>query len=114
LKEAFKNQGSAAVTILQYGQLAIPMLYGFGKFIHQYWLMVAQTRRFAIRHPQQFYDELRSISPNLGGATVAQVLKCAARAIGVNIPSDVREKFNQIWKISRPWDFNSNLWVNKN
>jgi hypothetical protein len=114
LKEAFTNQVRAAITILQYGQLATHMLDGFGRFIHRYWSVVAQTRRFALRHPQQFYDELRSISPNLGGATVDQVLKSAGNAVGVNLSSDVREQLNQVWKISRPWDFNPDLFVNKN
>ncbi len=109
LKEAYQNQVSAIITIPQYGHFAKLILPGIGRFVHRYWLVVAQTRRFALRNPQQFLDDLRAISPNLGGATIAQVLKSAAQALGINIPSHGRETLDQVRKISMPWDFKSGL-----
>lgn len=109
LKEAYQNQVSAIITMPQYGKFAKHMLPGIGRFIHRYWLVVAQRRRFALRYPQQFLDDLQATSPNLGGATLAYVLKSAGQAIGVNIPSDVREKLNQVREISMPWDFKSGI-----
>jgi tetratricopeptide (TPR) repeat protein len=109
LKEAFSYQVSAIITLPQYGQFARYMLPGIGKFIHRYWLAIAQTRRFALRNPQQFLDNLLSTSPNQGGATLAHVLKSAGQALGVNIPSDAREKLDQVKNISMPWDFKSDL-----
>jgi len=109
LKEAYQNQVRAIISLPQYGPFAKHMLPGIGRFIHRYWLVVAQTRRFAMRYPQQFLDDLQATSPNLGGATLAHVLKSAGQAIGVNIPSDAREKLDQVRKISMPWDFRSGL-----
>lgn len=114
LKEAFRKQVSAIIAIPQYGRFAKYIFPGLGRFIHRYWLVIAQTRRFALRNPQLLYDELLSTSPNLGGATLAHVLKSAGQAVGVNLPNDIKEQLNQVWKISQPWDFNPNLFVNEN
>jgi hypothetical protein len=114
LKEAYQNQVSAIITISQYGHFAKHMLPGIGRFIHRYWLGVAKNRRFALRYPQQFLDDLQATSPNLGGATLSRVLKSAGQALGLNISSDAREKLDRVKKISIPWDFESGLSTDAN
>jgi len=109
LKEAFQNQVSAIISISQYGHYAKHMLPGIGRFVYRYWLGIAQNRRFALRYPQQFLDDLEVTSPNLGGATLERVLKNSAQAIGVDIPDDVRKKLNQVRRISMAWDSKSGL-----
>lgn len=109
LKEAYQNQVSSIISLPQYGTFAKHMLPGLGKFIHRYWLNIAKTRRFALRYPQQFLEDMQSTSPNLSGDTLAHVLKSAGHAIGVSIPSSVIEKLDQVRNIYMPWNSKSGL-----
>jgi hypothetical protein len=104
LRDAFRYQVSAIISIPQYGHFAKHMLPGIGRFVHRYWSEVAQHRRFALSHPELFVDELKVISPDRGGATLELVLKSAGQAIKISIPEEAKKKLTQVRKISVAWD----------
>jgi len=107
LKEAYQNQLSGVISLAQFGQSVKHTLPGIGRFIHRYWFDIARNRRFAIKNPQEFIDDLMAINPYLGGVTLEGVLKRASQALGLSVPSDALNKLDEVKKISRPWDFKS-------
>lgn len=74
------------------------MLPGTGRFVHRFWLNVADTRGFALNSPQLFRTELLGISPRQGVKTAVEVLRSASRAIGVSLPERILTRFKQVEK----------------
>lgn len=72
------------------------MLPGTGRFVHRFWLNIANTRGFALNSPQLFRKELLGISPRQGVKTAVKVLRSASRAIGVSLPEDIVTTFGQV------------------
>jgi hypothetical protein len=103
LNDGYISQVRVAITLPNYGDYAKYMFLGIGKFVHRHWLEISQTRRFALRHPSMFFDELIAISPNNGAETLYDVLVSAGRAVGVNLSDDVKDKLKEMKKMARPW-----------
>jgi hypothetical protein len=103
LKDGYGSQVSVAITLPKYGDYAKYMFLGIGKFLHRYWLGIAQTRRFALHHPSMFLDELLAISPNDGAETIYQVLISAERALGVNLSENTKAELRELKKMAKPW-----------
>jgi len=72
------------------------MLPGVGKFVHRFWLDVANTRGFALNSPQLFRKECLAISPRQGAKTGVRVLRSASRAVGISLPEDILMRFRQV------------------
>jgi len=72
------------------------MLPGVGRFVHRFWLDVANTRGFALNSPQLFRKDLLAISPRQGVKTGVKVLRSASRAVGISLPEDILTRFRQM------------------
>jgi hypothetical protein len=103
LNNAYILQVRVAISLLNFGSYAKHLFPWIGRFVHRYWLNIAQTRRFALHHPSLFLDELMSISPLDGAETIYEVLISAGRAVGVNLPDDVKMKMKNVKKMANPW-----------
>lgn len=100
IKDAFRYQVTVSISLPQYDRFSKYLVYDIGKFIHKFWLNFAYSRRFAVRNPQLFLEKLLSIKPTLGGVTISHVLIEASHALGIDLPSDVRNKIKQLRAIS--------------
>ena len=100
LKDSFHYQGRVVVSLLNYDRFARYLIIGIGRFIHKFWLNIALTRRFALKNPQILLENLRSISPNQGGVTIANVMTEVSYALGVKLSIDTKEKLGQVKAIS--------------
>jgi hypothetical protein len=94
LKESFTNQVSALTSLVSYGSICSRMLPGFGRILHQYWLSISKTQRFALHDPQGFAELMDTISPSLGGRTIIKVIRGVSTALQVTIPIDIMENLN--------------------
>ena len=103
LGDAYKSQVRVAISLPNYGEYSRYMYSDVGRFVHRYWLRIAQTQRFALQHPSLFLDELNAISPYDGADTLYEVLISAGRAVGVNLPDDVKMKMKKVKKMTKPW-----------
>ncbi len=103
LNDAYILQIRVAISLPDFGSYAKYLLPGIGRFVHRYWLIIAQTRRFALHHPSLFLDELMSISPYDGANTLYEVLMKAGMAIGINLPDDVKMRMKNVKKMAKPW-----------
>ena len=103
LDDAYKSQVRVAISLPNYGEYAKYMFLGVGKFVHRYWLRIAQTRRFALHHPSMFLDELMAVSPTNGADTLYEVLMSAGRAVGINLPDNVKMEMKKVKKMAKPW-----------
>jgi hypothetical protein len=103
LNDTYILQVRVAISLPNFGSFVKYLFSGIGRFVHRHWLNIAQTRRFALHHPSLFLDELMSISPYDGANTLYAVLICAGRAVGVNLPDDVKEKMKNAKKMAKPW-----------
>ena len=106
LDDAYKSQVRVAISLPKYGEYAKYMFLGIGKFVHRYWLRIAQTRRFALHHPSMFLDELMAILPNNGANTLYEVLMSAGGAVGVNLPENVKIEMKKVKRMAKPWSQN--------
>jgi hypothetical protein len=91
-------QQVTAVDFLFRSRNVIPeehVMPGIGKVLHQYWLGVSQTRRFALNSPDLFHQELLSISPKLGVNTVIRVLLAARSAVGVEFGQEILTRMQE-------------------
>jgi hypothetical protein len=91
LKESFTNQVSALAGLASYGSFCTRMLPGFGRLLHQFWLNVSKTQRFALHDPRGFAELMNSISPSLGGRTIIKVVRCVSVALQTTIPTNVMQ-----------------------
>jgi hypothetical protein len=103
LGDAYILQVRVAISLPNYSSYAKYLFSEIGRFVHRYWLKIAQTRRFALHHPSLFLDELMAISPNDGASTLYEVLMSAGRAVGVNLPEDVKVVMKKVKKMATPW-----------
>ena len=91
LKESFTNQVRALDGLNMYKSFCMRMLPGFGRLLHQYWLNVSKTQRFALHDPRGFADLMNAIPPSLGGRTIIKVIKAVSTALQITIPTDVMQ-----------------------
>jgi hypothetical protein len=103
LDEAYKSQVRVAISLPKYGEYAKYMYLGIGRFVHRYWLRIAQTRRFALHHPSIFLEELTAVSPNNGADTLYDILISAGRATGVNLSDNVKDEMRKVKEMAKPW-----------
>jgi hypothetical protein len=85
-----------ALDFLIKSSLGKHMLPGAGRFVHRFWLDVANTRGFALNSPQLFRKDLLAISPRQGVKTGVKVLRSASRAVGISLPEDILTRFRQM------------------
>jgi hypothetical protein len=85
----FKKQLSVVDFLTRLGPLGKYMFWSFGLFIHRYWLNIAETRRFAIKHPDLFCGELNSIRVTAHPSVTAQIMRAVARALNVSLPNGI-------------------------
>jgi hypothetical protein len=103
LSDVYISHVRVAISLRNYGEYARYMCWGIGKFIHRYWLRTAQTKRFALRHPDLFAEKITSISPNNGADTLYDVLISAGQAVNVRLSENTMAELKKIKKMARPW-----------
>jgi tetratricopeptide (TPR) repeat protein len=96
LIDSLGKQISAVDFLIRTAALSEGMFPGTAKFIHRFWVNVANTRGFALNSPQLFRKELASILPNRGASTAVKVLISASQAVGASIPKEIMIRFRQV------------------
>jgi tetratricopeptide (TPR) repeat protein len=96
LVDSLQMQVMALDFLARYASLANHMLPGVGRFIHRFWVNIANTRGFALNSPQLFRGELLTISPEQGANTSVKVLLSASWAVGISLPKEILTRFRQV------------------
>jgi hypothetical protein len=96
LRDALSKQVTAVSGLVDYGFACRGMMPGIGKMIHEFWLNVSCTRRFLLHNPQDFADEMNSISPKMGGRTIIKVIRGASLATKIGIPVEIMENLEKL------------------
>lgn len=99
LHQVISTQVSAVLPFNQNPALGSHMLEGLGRFLHRYWLGIAETRRFALNNPDLFRDSLVRIRSNKGAKTISKVLLAAIRAVGVIPPESIKEQIRALEQV---------------
>lgn len=66
-------------------------LYGLGRYLHNFWSQVAEKHGLVLSNPQRLRAELKSLSPNCSGQTVAKILLAVEEAVNMQLPSDISD-----------------------
>jgi len=96
LADSLTMQVQAVYLFLASSDARLYMFPDLGAFLHRFWLDMANTRGFALNSPQQFREELHGLSSEGGARTAARVLLVACRAVGVELPTEIKSRLEAV------------------